>query len=146
MTIRKHRGYVATLTNYPALFRHTYWGCFEISDDSGKPDIISNRNEFVEEFKIVKQGAGKRVYRAANRDYRGRLEDHQEIYTTAGGGVVIIVSPYSKVISQALLDIGFKQYKQLYHASATTFVAHYASKAAALAALKSVKEVSTESR
>jgi hypothetical protein len=111
-------------TNYPKIFRNTYWGKFTYGD-SGINDnykemkmIVDNRNQFVVDYQIK-----ERVYTPETLSKfvnECRLLDHTEIYKTRKGGYIIITSPYRK--EDGLLNIGFQEYNKLYCGHAHTYI------------------------
>jgi hypothetical protein len=110
------------LTKYPDIFKGTYWGNFKEGDESGSPDVIRNRNEFVEFFSIVRKDTAGCVWRLLNEQCLGL--DHHEAYRTQDGKVILVVSVYDWPLPSVCFDIGFAPvpYLQIYHKNAQTYV------------------------
>jgi len=112
---------VEDLTKYPHIFRNVYWGNFTARDDSaGHPDIISNRNKFIEQFGIVGPLAAKTDIFAAYMQKGNDTEvDHPEYYRTDKGGVVVICSNYEK---EPPKELGLVPHAHLYTPTSTTYI------------------------
>jgi len=117
----------ADFTNYPKIFRTSYWGAFE---GEAKTDINDNRNDFVDVFKI------QRYYRMPKYMLRkcsnllnyhvnnGVKLDHIETYKTKDNQCIIVNSPYSVSPEEEtkILAQGYIKYKPLYNNMATTYI------------------------
>lgn len=136
----KKMDYNYQLTKYPKIFDNVYWGHFKFEPDEDETkEIINNRNEFIEEFSIVrqkkilvrhlkklhKQGFPTDIFDHSNE--MSGLVDHRECYYT--GKVtrkhILIYSPYCKnedEITEFFVNYGFNEYKPLYAGNARTFV------------------------
>jgi len=127
-------------TKYPHIFRNSYWGHHRSLEGCLVPDeIIANRNELIEHFKITAYAhkrtktteAQTRVLYGGLTDKRGNTitltgcnahkytgdevdRDHAEYYKTA----TCIVAFFSQVTSDREHDVillnGYKQWKSLY--------------------------------
>ena len=115
----------AELTEHPKIFRQTYWNghCF-----GSHPEIIHNRNKFVEEFQIERfvpannpktlkpPLRGNRFETEVNPDPSGITFDHFEMYKRKGNlGYVAIFSRYHDVTPkhkyhQEMIDLGYTKY------------------------------------
>jgi hypothetical protein len=109
-------------TKYPRIFRYTYWGSFGVSDKTGAPEIIENRNRFVEEYAI------KCRSRKSLIDMHYFCFDHLEAYTSDRKELVIIYSPYigsdeASGLGKHDVALGFVDYRKLYSPLAITKVA-----------------------
>ena len=104
-------------TKYPALFQN-YWGSFTIKkNDTITPEIIENRNRFVEEFGISKQVNYQALWPfTSNSNF-----DHQEKYKTRNGKIILICSNYFGDYP-ATHWLKMKIYNKLYSTEATTFI------------------------
>lgn len=120
------------LTKYPKVFKFSYWGAFDSiknKDTCARGDIISNRNDFVEQWDIKKAYETKSILELCNifsnyHQYGEQNEfDHIETYQSKLGEIIIIASPYANNICDLAIKIGFKKYIPLYAPSATTFLA-----------------------
>ena len=80
----------------PKLARHTYWGNFRYNDSSFKEAVV-NRNKLMEELCIVKH-QDKSLLGMGCVFSNSPCKDHPEAYRTFGGGIVLIVSPYTPAI------------------------------------------------
>ena len=100
----------ADATAYPALYRKTYWGNFELGKNSLIPDVIvENRNAFAEEhggkkLKFIDSGPARVRRIAFGGKYPGRClsdVDHVEIYRAPDGAYLVVVSPYVETKPEA---------------------------------------------
>ena len=135
---------LCNMTNYPKIFKDCPWGRIQYDCDASnniiKEEQINNRNEFVEEFSIVRQKVLpekhlKKLQKQGWRHAEGHIDgemccllDHIECYYT---GVktkkhVLIYSPYrargDTSVVETFNKYGFNEYKPLYADNATTFV------------------------
>ena len=140
--MNNHHNYYQ-LTNYPHVFKKSYWGNFvinenEINTNHNILEIVRNRNHFVEDFQIqrfgklpqTKQCKMNKVHNIYDRN-TNRYYDHCEVYYTFRKTHVVIMSSYitealgeelyQKVI-QWYQERGFRLYHPLYTLSATTFI------------------------
>lgn len=121
----------AEQTNYPQLFKETYWGCTTESE----ADIIDNRNSMVEKFNILdyhhhKDSAmiGKKYARERNLGYclqHVQLKysdgfDHLEFYRIRGESkkFIMFTSDYNR---HDMSKLGFEKTIPIYHKNATTW-------------------------
>jgi hypothetical protein len=112
----------SNLTKYPTIFKNSYWGGFDAEVASQiDDDILKNRNEFVEEFKIKTFSGDDRPASG------GALFDHCELYKCEGGHIYV-TSPYHEHDEIATAK-GFTRYKKLYLPDATTYIKLFESKA-----------------
>ncbi len=124
MNVRRY----SDLTEYPKLFKKTYWGCFKIMKDTKIDDIVINRNKFVDEFKIEK------CFDAPKPKTTGSIElseffDHCELYKYVNG-FVYIISPYGghDKYDRLARKMEFTLYKKLYLPGAVTYFRSFANK------------------
>lgn len=108
-----------TLTKYPTLFEHTYWGR---TVDTVLPDeafIIDNRNTFVTDYDILQNLPLEFLFKHT-------LLDHCEFYKTKSGAFVYLASPYilsdPNYIEKFFETLGFKQYRPMYKSNAVTYL------------------------
>lgn len=117
-------------TNYPRIFRKTYWGHHTTCD----PEIASARNRFVEVNNIARACTTRWPM---GLDYICRqvpTQDHTELYKTHTGEMVVIMSPYTPALLEAErckppVDIPglWERYPEpLYTSDATTLIFRYA--------------------
>lgn len=109
-------------TKYPALFNN-YWGSFTIKEnDTITPEIIENRNRFVEEFGIIQSVR----YQAALDPFFCSSQDcdHKEAYKTQTGQIILICSNYGGGLP--LARFGMAPYLPLYTTTATTYIKVFA--------------------
>lgn len=108
------------LTNYPFIFKNTYWGNF----NNANSNIIENRNRFVEEFKIKRYNY--KIGHDLKLHYNDPIFDHVEFYNTIDGKIIIISSPYAPNVSDAKYEYyGFNLYSQLYTTPAITYLKEF---------------------
>jgi hypothetical protein len=118
----KHKYYETT--NYPKIYKNTYWGAF--TDDKNKFSnfIIYNRNRFIEDFNVQSY---KRLVHLENiikyyeKKFGNLIIDHVEYYKTkkyVNGkfDCVLIISPYNVSADQEkkLLDDGWNKIYHMY--------------------------------
>jgi len=125
MSIKKpvNNNKFSDLTKYPTQFKNSYWGCFEAEINTQiNDDIIKNRNEFVEEFKI-------KIYSGGDRPSSGNaLFDRCELYKCERG-YIYVTSPYHyREYDEIATEKGFAQYKKLYLPNAITYIKLFESK------------------
>ncbi len=119
----------ADLTDYPELFRDTYWGGSP-ADMACAPvyQIAANRNRFAAKHRLK-----TRYNNAALYDFKEQIGhhvgDHPEAYKTDRGEIVLIFSPYGKIrtceLSPIMIAVGFKTTVKLYRPDATTLMVKY---------------------
>ena len=83
------------LTKYQKIFKDTYWGTFETYVGYPLPEIVSNRNAFIQTHNIVAQkkphAAFYRIMREGNYT---QLMDHCESYEDDKGRLVHVYSKH----------------------------------------------------
>ena len=115
-------------TKYPTIFKKCYWGYFS---EKGSPlDIYNNRNNFKEEYDIIK-GRGKEAPKYIKKDLLSNfsdkgyifIQDHFEIYETEKAyiGVFSNYGKKTKDIEKAK-NFGYNIYKDLYNCNTTTMI------------------------
>lgn len=123
----------AAHTKYPRIFENVYWGCFKVNEISAKdflPDIIDNRNAFVEKLGIVRQksyaGFDDVCYCSPYRDINNQKladkngeMDHPEMYVTRNKMIVMICSNYNCPPPEV---VEMLQCPDLYSHSAKTYI------------------------
>ena len=135
---------LCNMTKYPKIFINCPWGRnhydYDISDNIVTEKEVNNRNEFIEEFGIVRQKKlpirlleklqkeGWTTEGGHKDDEMVHLLDHVECYYT---GVktkqhVLIYSPYNRPgmdkVKALFKSYSFYEFKPLYAKNATTFV------------------------
>ena len=123
------------LTDYPEIFRATYWGSHR-DYDNGIKHCIANRNYFVKDKKILKVCKLTSLIekKIAKKYFESKFEwvetgttdwaDHLEIYKTKDNNIIIIISPYDKSFELylKLAKLGWMRYNDLYSNGATTYI------------------------
>jgi hypothetical protein len=116
-------------TDYPNIFKKTYWGNFKKSHNMHIEyfdTIIENRNNFIHELQITKHFTPSinitfYFYKVSPRC------DHLEWYKDKNNGIVVIFSNYSSTdevcICEFLVRLGFTKYKPMYCKTAVTYLA-----------------------
>jgi len=99
----------ASQTNYPDIFKNTYWGNFY---DTVKPHLIENRNAFIAEFDII--NIKKRPEYISKEYDLIKNTDHNETYYTKNKDYVLISSPYHHVDETPFIENGWTKYLNLY--------------------------------
>ena len=113
--LRDHAQTWAEMTKYPRIF-DVYWGNFSLPSRPGD-DVIANRNKFVEDYNIVKEGGP----RYAHGEVPQVWDDHAEVYKCAGG-FISVRSPYKGRVKSTPVPEGWKEVPPLYRADARTIV------------------------
>lgn len=123
--VRKHY----ERTNYPDIYRKTYWGMGERENMDGA--IIDNRNRFIRDNNIYKCLKGiylpkylQRMTGKKNGEYCNNMYDHVEYYKTRDNVYMIISSPYNRDVSldDCYEKVGWKKIYNLYTMDSTTYV------------------------
>ena len=121
------------MTNYPEIFRNTYWGVFscEGREDYMKP-IFENRNRFAEKFPTIKNANYKKskhryffelIFERVRRE--GTNDDHIEYYDT-GYSFIGISSHHCNESNHATWQkYGFRLFDPLYAPDQSTYMYEY---------------------
>lgn len=134
----------ATATEFPKLFRQTYWGGFELSSSpcDSFNTVIKNRNEFAKKYNLDEKSwcrdnipyEYKLDIRCKGATYQGRATasyvgnkhstyDHFECYRTKISGVdslILIVSVWKKEIPKSTIAEQWEIVPPLYNAKGST--------------------------
>jgi len=140
------------LTAYPKIFRKTYWGGFPVRQNKPEPDVIENRNRFINDYDIkdrvklpnyiykelwniiLNVKPELRISRREEIQYhyyssiirnrcKSTIFDHEETYITKSGDYIIIYSPYEASDSGTKLEeFGFERIYNLYGNSSYTYM------------------------
>lgn len=122
----------ADQTDYPKVFSDTYWGNTRYQNAMDLHEqIIQNRNEFVERFKIQSNITHKKRKHTNIKNQiknqffylehmKGQTTDHIEYYDN-GIAVIGISSNYDDNDEIAWADAGFHKIDPLYSLDSTTF-------------------------
>lgn len=112
------------------IYKNTYWGVFQTPPNDPGQDIITNRNNFIQEHGIVRHRTRypNYVYKAFGYKYSfgdgrayNRFFEHVEVYETPND-YVIISSPYGPSEGHNI-TVGFTKIPQLYDSNAQTYMA-----------------------
>lgn len=113
----------AQLTKFSDIFEKTYWGAFSNQPDA---EIISNRNKFVQEYKITKYSMPYTIYDKFfnSTGHKEAGIDHVEGYITSDKDRILVTSPYgvNDTIHDELIAKGWSPIYKLYNASAVTYI------------------------
>jgi hypothetical protein len=122
----------ADQTDYPKIFSDTYWGNTRYEDALDLPDeIIKNRNDFAERFKIKTNITHKKrkhtniINQIKNQFFwlehmKGQTCDHVEFYDN-GIAVIGVSSNYNNFDEISWVEAGFHQIDPLYALDSHTF-------------------------
>jgi hypothetical protein len=112
------------LTNYPAVFDGIYWGAFiyEKNQHLITPEIITNRNQFVEEYNIKKRKVNLPDYVDKHLKEMVGYLDHIECYITNDKKYVLISSPYTDSNNNDYLNKDWKLIFNLYSKGSYTYM------------------------
>ena len=124
--------YYYDMTEYPKIFKNSHWGNFDRYKKHKIEDIITNRNNFVKEFEIVKKkDIPKKYHKYFNFEKRNDehrpFYDHVEEYKTKNNNYLVICSPYTNY-DELAEKLGYKKYNQLYSSDAFTYIKTYQTK------------------
>ncbi len=141
-----------SLTNYPNIYKNTYWGNFIKREDTDINSIIENRNKFITDFDIksIQKNLPEYIYKALwklliekNLDLKLIRDkwrcsdlinnyctffDHKETYKTKSGNFIIVFSPYNELDGEKIEELGFERIYNLYHKDAFTYVKQFSKK------------------
>jgi hypothetical protein len=112
-------------TEYPAIFRSSYWGCFNASTNTFDSIVFENRNLFVEQYGIIKYNTRCPAYVSTEYQERyGKFFDHVECYETSQGEYVLLSSPYAKTPETVRVyeELNWVKYLPLYTCEASTYL------------------------
>lgn len=121
------------LTNYPHIYKKCYWGQCEIKilyENWYNNIIIQNRNQFINEFHIIKMCCKEPEYvrnehnmnKYYNIEHNGNVFDHIECYETNDGRYILISSPYHLANENVYIQLGWEKIYNLYSTQGATFM------------------------
>ena len=125
--------YFYELTEYPRIFKKTYWGTFNRNDYEMAEimEIINNRNEFIKKYNIKqcipKYKLPKKVFNETiiNDVNDMFLFDHVEYYKSYDNKYYMLNSPYTNEgsnVDKRLSLMRFEKIVPLYFKNAVTFI------------------------
>ena len=110
------------LTNFPKIYKNTYWGRF--TDDCDK-SIIENRDNFIINYDVkacVKMPQYiERVIDDEKQILGSYFYDHLEFYKTNHNEYILICSPYGDW-DDKFHSFGWTRINQIYSPSASTYM------------------------
>jgi hypothetical protein len=134
LTTNQNQTTAAEATDYPELFRDTYWGRFTLARN---PDITSaiirNRNRIAAEWELVRQIEAYTLL-AAGADVRADF-DHAEAYESRWGWIFLLCANDSKPPPPVL---GMKPIPPVYTRGVRSYAARYATRREFRARLEAV--------
>ena len=134
LTTNQNQTTAAEATDYPELFRDTYWGRFTLARN---PDITSaiirNRNRIAAEWELVRQIEAYTLL-AAGADVRADF-DHAEAYESRWGWIFLLCANDSKPPPPVL---GMKPIPPVYARGVRSYAARYATRREFRARLEAV--------
>jgi len=134
LTTNQNQTTAAEATDYPELFRDTYWGRFTLARN---PDITSaiirNRNRIAAEWELVRQIEAYTLL-AAGADVRADF-DHAEAYESRWGWIFLLCANDSKPPPPVL---GMKPIPPVYTRGVRSHAARYATRREFRARLEAV--------
>jgi hypothetical protein len=107
------------LTNYPLIYKKSYWGLTLIDNNDNKK-IIKNRNNFIENFNIIKI-IDKVPQYISNNYTKSDIFDHIEIYLTNDKKYIIVSSSYDNC-KEEYEKLGWIKIYKLYSNSCYTYI------------------------
>ena len=123
LTTNQNQTTAAEATDYPELFRDTYWGRFTLARNPDiTPAIIRNRNAFARDWKLRSRSRAllPRPTVLGGEDY-----DHAEQYRDEAGWFVLVCSNYGDIPPPAIF--GLRKVPPLYCEGATSYAGRFAS-------------------
>ncbi len=118
-------------TEYPQIYINTYWGSSPLNPHNGiTPDIITNRNNFIQNYNIGKcvKYPPKYIKKQIQNEINLGICDHLEYYKTNDKRYILISSPY-KLIGETKIRIeneynqnGWAEFVDLYSTNTTTYI------------------------
>lgn len=111
-------------TKYPRIYGNTYWGA---SREIQEEEIINNRNNLINDFKIIKgiNPFPKYIYKIIDPNIKDGNErrpyDHNELYKTSDREYLLISSPYSERHDDYFKENGWEKTYPIYSLDATTY-------------------------
>lgn len=134
LTTNQNQTTAAEATDYPELFRDTYWGRFTLARNPDiTPAIIHNRNRIVAEWGLVRQIEADTLL-AAGADVRADF-DHAEAYESRRGWIFLLCANDSKPPPPVL---GMKPIPPVYARGVRSYAARYATRREFRARLEAV--------
>jgi hypothetical protein len=111
-------------TDYPAIFKDSYWGAFTVRENQEDPAIFSNRNAFVEEYNIKKFVRHTPKYIWKFIDESPPKHSHLEYYATHDNRYIILASPYdtSDQNHQLYIQNGWIPINKMYSTHANSYI------------------------
>lgn len=112
-------------TQYPKIFSNTYWGRSSVPPNRVEPEVMENRNRFVQEFSIVRlaQERTKSLWHGLEyKRTRYGFLDHPEAYMTAKNRYVLLFSNY---FDNEFNHPAFEVWHPLYALDAVTYIAEF---------------------
>lgn len=109
--------YWSEFTDFKEIYKDVYWGCFSLRRGA-EPNfkIIKNRNNFVYDYKIVRN-----IKIKANHDFLFPELDHCEAYKTSDNKIVFINSSHLN-IDQKAFSLGFIKIYTMYSSTTNTYL------------------------
>lgn len=134
LTTNQNQTTAAEATDYPELFRDTYWGRFTLARNPDiTPAIIRKRNRIVAEWGLVRQIEADTLL-AAGADVRADF-DHAEAYESRRGWIFLLCANDSEPPPPVL---GMKPIPPVYARGGRSYAARYATRREFRARLEAV--------
>ncbi len=108
------------LTKYPLIYKKTYWGLTVVDDNDDNKKIIRNRNNFVENFNVVKIVSIIPKYVSENYTC-SNIFDHIEVYLTNDKKYIIVSSSYNND-KEEYEKYNWVRINRLYSSSCYTYI------------------------
>jgi hypothetical protein len=110
-------------TNYPNIFKNTYWGKFNLLDNNYhiSEDIFLNRNNFIETNNI-KSCVQKRPYYIEVELNKLKKWDHIELYITNNNEYILVSSIYGNDYNDDYIKLNWSSTNKLYSIEAFTYI------------------------
>lgn len=123
----------AELTEYPEVFKNSYWGHFK---EHCEPNIISNRNNMAAAYGLISWCNAKSPFILMKESEF----DHPEAYKTDRQGIVCITSLYDVHLPMWAYGF-FRKVQPVYSNRAITFLAFFSSMKDVRLAIKSKRQM-----
>ena len=109
--IRKNSQYYYQETEYPKIYKNSYWGSHQSPQERLTDEIIQNRNDFIKQFKIKKYKTPTIAqWHKYEQEFQHQEIDHKEYYEDIYGRLICVCSQHDPCSS-------YIHMKPIYHSN-----------------------------